>query len=97
MAVAQGHVTIGKLLLDYGFDVNTTCGWASWTPLHIACRNGREGTVRMLLDAGAYVDPVDCYCRTPLHYSYQRGDRGVVELLMDRGARVVDRPKARAR
>jgi len=42
---------VAKLLVDAGADMRAK-GHGCGTPLQVASENGREGVVRMLLDAG---------------------------------------------
>jgi ankyrin repeat protein len=55
-----------ELLLERGADPNLVEPGQDWTPLHVAARDQKEATVRVLLEAGARVDPVDVFGNTPL-------------------------------
>ena len=56
-----------------------------WTPLYIACANGHEATVRLLLERGAAIDKSDDG-ETPLHIASSEGHVEVVRKLLERGA-----------
>lgn len=56
------------------------------TSLHLACHKVRPEVVRMLLEVGAFVDPLDTFSRTPLVVACQRGDLETVKLLVSHGA-----------
>ena len=55
------------------------------TPLYFATRNRRIKIAKILIDAGASVDPRDSERRTPLHYASQIE---MVQILIDAGANV---------
>lgn len=56
------------------------------TSLHLACHKVRPEVVQMLLEAGAFVDPLDNFSRTPLVVACQCGDLETVKLLVSHGA-----------
>lgn len=56
------------------------------TSLHLACQHVRPEVVQMLLEAGAFVDPLDTFSRTPLVVACQWGDLEIVKLLVSHGA-----------
>ena len=55
-------------------------------PLHVAAFNHHEGAVRLLLEAGAAVDPQDIDGGTPLHYAVSDVQLPIVEALLRAGA-----------
>ena len=61
-------------------------GQAGATPLHLACRKGREETVGALVDAGASLDAADLKGSFPLHAAAAGGHEEIVEFLLERGA-----------
>jgi len=56
------------------------------TSLHHACHKVGPEVVQMLLEAGAFVDPLDAFSRTPLVVACQWGDLETVKLLVSHGA-----------
>ncbi|XP_014219693.1 uncharacterized protein LOC106647703 [Copidosoma floridanum] len=55
-----------RILLEHNVDVNER-DCEHMTALHLAAHNEDEGLIRVLLEAGAAVDPKDSYGDTPLH------------------------------
>jgi hypothetical protein len=82
----NGHLEVVKVILDGGFDPNTTF-YDNVTALLLAGQMGQLEIVRLLLDKGG--DPnqaVTNYGRsTPLRMAAQNGHLEVVRLLLDRG------------
>lgn len=58
------------------------------TALHFACSYRGVEVANLLLEAGAFVDPVDAFGRTPLTVACQGGDADVVQCLVKHGADV---------
>lgn len=55
----------------------------SWTPINCAAHSGHEKVIRVLIDAGADVNPTDKQHATPLHLAAQEGHLNVVKVLLD--------------
>ena len=53
LAVIEGHVTIAKLLIDGGADVNAPSEQQAASALHLAARFGDAAMAALLLDRGA--------------------------------------------
>lgn len=66
-------------------DVRTK-GAGGDTALHVVALWGDPQEVRLLLDAGAFVDEPGDLGRTPLYYALLQGHSAVAELLLEMGA-----------
>lgn len=76
-ACAEGHETVGRLLLSYGADVNLPDGsHIHRTALHYACQYGQTTIVKLLLENGADVNALDDAHRTPLFWACSYTDYG---------------------
>jgi len=77
-----------EMLIANGADVNISESVQHWTALHFAARDQSESLVRILLEAGADVDPVDVFGNTPLWRCAMNSnpDHGVVNALLQSGA-----------
>lgn len=60
----------------------------SQTPLHLAVYFGHASLVRLLLNSGALVSPVNSCGDTPLHKAALIGNEEIVLLLLERGASI---------
>jgi len=87
LAAAAGDVELVGKMVARGVSVDLR-DHTGVTPLDEACRRGREGAVRCLLDHGASVTTTDKAGWTPLHYAVFGGRGKVTELLLERGAPV---------
>lgn len=56
------------------------------TPLHLACSQGREDIVRLLLGRGAPINAQDCHGGSPLHLAVFENHTDIVRLLVLEGA-----------
>ena len=63
-------------------------GSTGFTPLFIACMNGHESTVLLLLDRGAKINLAKDNGATPLYIACQNGHESTVLLLLGRGAKI---------
>lgn len=59
-----------------------------WTPIDCAAYRGHDKVVKVLIDAGADVNPADKQPTTPLHLAAQEGHLNVVRVLLDNHANV---------
>ena len=57
-----------------------------WTPLNCAAHHGHEKVVRVLIEAGAEVNPGGKQPTTPLLLAAQEGHLNVVKVLLDHRA-----------
>jgi len=87
LSAYYGRVSVVRLLLEYGADVEATDS-DGCTPLHLAAFKGHLSVVKLLLEYGADVDAIDNDGGTPLHLAAANGHKDIVELLLERGADV---------
>ncbi|MFC1792774.1 ankyrin repeat domain-containing protein, partial [Planctomycetota bacterium] len=88
----RGDKALIELLLKHGADINaraasTSLGWAGWTPLHVACRNGARDIVELLLVHGADINAKTDKGETPIAIAQSNRHGQVVELLRKHGAK----------
>jgi ankyrin repeat protein len=82
-AATKGDMTIAKLLLDFGADVDGLSeGW-EWRPIvHAAWRNDFD-MVKLLIEHGADVTQTG---GQPIHYAGQRRHKEICRILVEAGA-----------
>lgn len=88
-AAGKGSDDVIKIMLDLkkDLDINMTDKYGG-TALHAAALSGHVSTVRLLLEQGAMVDPLDVMKHTPLFRACEMGHRDVILTLIKGGARV---------
>ncbi|XP_067304688.1 inversin isoform X2 [Pseudorasbora parva] len=88
-AAGKGSDDVIKIMLDLkkDLDINMTDKYGG-TALHAAALSGHVSTVRLLLELGAMVDPLDVMKHTPLFRACEMGHRDVILTLIKGGARV---------
>ena len=80
------HTEIATLLLERGMNPNHK-NWQHFSLLHYFAADGHLERVRLLLDHGAEVDPIDEeYQSTPLGCAARWGQQETAALLLERGA-----------
>lgn len=87
LAVA-GNISMLKLLLDDGLDVNSTYGYQGRTLLYGAVQREDTECAKFLIERGAQVNFKDKYKRPPLFHAVDYGHEQSVILLLDHSARV---------
>lgn len=85
-ACAAGKLDVAKQRLEERPGDLNVADNALNTPLHTASLDGHADIVKLLLDAGCAVDPVNVAKDTPLHDAIENGHVDVVRLLLDAGA-----------
>jgi uncharacterized protein len=87
-AILAGDTGAVASLIDRGADVNAVDHEQRWTALHFAARDHNRTVVRLLLDAGAEVDPEDVFGDTPLWRAVMTagGDLTAMGFLLGHGA-----------
>lgn len=88
-AAGKGSNDVIKIMLDLkkDIDINMTDKYGG-TALHAAALSGHVSTVRLLLEQGGMVDPLDVMKHTPLFRACEMGHRDVILTLIKGGARV---------
>ena len=84
-ACASNNIEMMKILKSHGVSVNSTSFIFNFTPLHQGCVSlvATHTVVELLLEWGAYVDPVSSTNDTPLHYASQQCNLRKVLALLD--------------
>ena len=83
---ARSASLLTKLLLDNGSDVNLKS--FPGTALSVACEEGHQWVVQLLLERGVQVNIVDMETETALTMASRRGHKEIVRLLIAAGADV---------
>ena len=88
----KGDVELVRLFLSHGADVNAKAygncvGWEGWTPFHVACRNGNEAIVEMLISKGADINTKTDKGYTPMSLAEENERKHIAELLREHGAK----------
>ena len=81
LAAISDRVSIAKLLLDGGADVNAADARGKFTPLHYAAWNRNAEMAVLLLAWNAERDAKDGEQRTPLDLAKKKGHAAVVKVL----------------
>lgn len=87
LAIEKCDVTIVRMLIDKGADVNGA-RHQDIAPLRLAVQKGNVAIVRMLLENGAEINPYGIFGWFALEDAVQRGDEGIVKALIDGGATI---------
>lgn len=85
-ACAAGKLDVAKQRLEERPEDLNVGDNALNTPLHTASIDGHADIVKLLLDSGCIVDPINVAKDTPLHDAIENGHVDVVKLLLDAGA-----------
>ncbi|KAI5620838.1 inversin isoform X1 [Silurus asotus] len=88
-AAGKGSDDVIKVMLElkHDMDINMADKYGG-TALHAAALSGHISTVRLLLEKGAIVDPLDVMKHTPLFRACEMGHRDVILTLIKGGAHV---------
>ena len=82
----SGCISMCRMLLAIGSDVEKREPYTQFTPLHVAALNGHENIVQLLLSKKADVNPRSRSESTPLHCASQEGHLASVVALLQAGA-----------
>ena len=89
VAVANGHIEVVRILLDYGANVDATMRDSGETALHIAIKNCHNDIIELLLEAGPQLEAHTTETNeTPLHYAASKsGSLATIVALLKLGAK----------
>ena len=85
-AVLAGDREAAGSLLEQGADPDVHDTDQQWTALHLAARDNDAELVKLLLDHGAEVDPVDTFGNTPLWRAVFAAGEDTIRTLLEHGA-----------
>lgn len=88
IAIANGHASIARTLLDAGANVDAAMKDGGETALHLAVKNGRSDLIELLIPYGPNLE-TKTYAsgETPLHYAASKsGSLATVMTLLKHGA-----------
>jgi ankyrin repeat protein len=83
-SIAGNHISIVKLLLQHGADMNSACEGElrkGFTPLHVAAHFNRTEMVRLLLQHGADPLILNSQSQTPAEYALTKGNAEIAEII----------------
>ncbi|KAL8835098.1 MAG: hypothetical protein Q9170_003454 [Blastenia crenularia] len=90
-AASQGYLSIIRILLDHGADVDAKGSWTFFTALQAASYFGHESIAEVLLDKGAKPNRRrlnEDISDTALGLACEAGHKSIAEMLIDRGSDV---------
>jgi ankyrin repeat protein len=86
-AAGHGFIPILEMLLDAKDGKDVINRRYEGSPLHEATQSNHVAAVKLLLRAGAHIDPpADIIQTTPLHLAARLGSHEIAQLLIDHGA-----------
>ena len=86
---SRNHLSIVKLLIAFGADVNAYNDDDDWgSPLHLAAQCSPKDVVELLLRSGANLEARDKNGETPLHKAVDCGRRQITEFLIEQGSNI---------
>ena len=87
LAAEWGNLSLVRLMVKMGDDVNKETWIAKWVPLHFAAKNLNPGVVEYLISQGAEVNKkTGINEETPLHFAALSGDTKSIKILLKNGA-----------
>jgi ankyrin repeat protein len=81
-ASENGYAEIVSILLQNGAAVDCLAAATQSTALILACAEGHEEVVQILIRAGADVNAANCYGNTGLHEACRQGYKTIAEMLL---------------
>lgn len=87
-AARDGHIEVARYLLEQGADANrrSKANALYLTPMHMAGLSGKAEMVKLLVDAGAALDPLGREDGTPLMWALGEGKMETAMQLLELGA-----------
>lgn len=89
LAAGRGHLTVARLLILAGADVNALSSISRCTPLCLASTCGHTEVVRYLLQQGAHVNNQGADSWTPLFRASRGGHTESVNIILQYGADIM--------
>jgi ankyrin repeat protein len=86
IACQEGFENIARLLIEYGADINYTCGFEN--PINNAFSSNNINIVKMLLEHNVNINCTGYFNRTPLLHAFELRKWDLVSQLIDMGADV---------
>ncbi|XP_065845176.1 ankyrin repeat domain-containing protein 17-like isoform X3 [Oscarella lobularis] len=87
LASENGHLKIGKRLVELRLDVNES-DQEGVTSLHRACKDNRVEMAEYLISAGADIEAVSKFGRTPFLEAAFYGAEGTLNVLIEKGCNI---------
>lgn len=85
-AVADGDARRVHQLLSSDPLLSKAVGPYDKTALHVAAEKNHSEVARLVLDAGADLEPETCWGMTPIQWAANMGSNAVADLLLERGS-----------
>ena len=85
-AIMNDRIDVANLLIAAKADLNVACGQTKETALHVSCTRGKIDATRVLIDAGAELNPADSLGRSPLFMSCLAAQPECLEMMLKAGA-----------
>jgi ankyrin repeat protein len=85
IAAGKGNVSVARLLIQNGAEVNAKLSDNGFTSLHLAAGNGHEKVAELLIAKGADINAKSMYGETPIDLAMSNGHKELAELLRKHG------------
>ena len=85
IAAGKGNVSVARLLIQNGAEVNAKLPYHGFTSLHLAAQNGHEKVAGLLIAKGADINAKSMYGETPIDLAMSKEHKELAELLRKHG------------